>query len=169
MTVPFKAIDKILDGLSRIDGDCAAILATSGPMPIAQLLNFRDSLDAGNDFLLATFRTLLALYAADPDAPTAEERQAANAGITAYINGRVPPPSPANAVQLFAGIRTQIIAVMNEIEASGDAKLNGINGGVERTLGAGGRYQNLTVTKAQRANLDTALTALRGTLATLFG
>lgn len=167
MTAPFKRIDEILNGLARMDADCGAILNASGDMPIGQLLNFRDMLDVRNDFLRQTFRRLLGLYAADPASPTAAERTAANSGITTYMAGRVPPPEPTNAVQLFNQIRTQTIAVMNEIEASGDAGLNGIHSGVERTLGPGNRYIPNTITKAQRADLDTALTTLRATIAPL--
>lgn len=167
MTVPFKAIDNILAGVVRVHRDVDAVLNTAGDMPIGQLLDFRDTLDQRNDALLSTFRTILALYAADPANPTAGERAAANAGITTYISGRVPPPDPTNAIALFSGIRQEIIAVMNAIESSGDAGLNGVHGGVERVLGAGGRYEPLTVTKAQRSALDASLTTLRATLAPL--
>jgi hypothetical protein len=167
MTVPLKALDNILAGVERVHRDVDAVLNTAGDMPIGQLLDLRDTLDLRNDALLTTLRTILALYAADPTNPNATERAAANAGITAYISGRVPPPDPTNAIALLAGIRQEIIAVMDAIETSGDAGLNGVNGGVERVLGAGGRYEPLTVTKVQRSALDGALTTLRATLAPL--
>lgn len=172
MTVPFDAIDSILKGAKRINDDAGAVLNSTGGMPISQLMNFRDSMQSQGNALRTQFAALLGLYAANPASPTAEEVAAANAGIANYLEGRVVPDGkPMSAVTLFSTVYAQGGAVMDAIENDDGttAGINGVHRGVERTLNRTTNfYEPLMVTKAQRRDLDTALTALRATLSPLF-
>ena len=172
MTVPFEAIDAILEGARRINTESGTVLNTSGDMPIGQLMNFRDSMQSQGDALRTQFGALLGLYAANPAAPTGPEVTAANTGIATYLEGRVRPDGkPMSPVTLFATVYAQGAAVMDAIENDDGttAGINGVHRGVERTLNRTTNfYEPLMITKTQRRDLDAAITALRATLSPLF-
>ena len=171
MTVPFDAIDKILSGARRIHRESDAVLNNNGDMPIGALMNFRDTMQVQGNALRTEFAGLLAIYAANPAAPTAEEVTAANAGIATFLDGRVTPTGkPMDAVTLFSTVYALGAVVMDVIENDdGSGGLVDVHRGVERTLNRTTNfYEPLMITKAQRANLDTAITNLRAVIAPLF-
>ncbi len=169
--VPFEAIDKILNGARTIDREAAAVLNAPGDMPIGQLMDFRDTMQVNGNALRMQFAALLALDAANPAAPTAEEATAANTRIAALLVGRVVPPEPTDAVTLFSTVYALGAVVMDIVENDdGSGGLTDIHRGAERSLNRTTNFwEPLVITKAQRANLDSAITNLRATISPLFG
>ena len=170
MTVPFEAIDEILSGAKRIYQESGSVLNATGDLPIGALMGFRDTMQGNGNALRGHFGTLMAIDAANPLAPTAAEVAAINTRLEGLLVGRVVPPEPDNAVTLFNTVFAQGSAVMDIIENDdGSGGIVDQHSGCERTLNrATNFYEPLMITKAQRASLDTAIRALRATIAPLF-
>jgi len=133
-------------------------------------MNFRDTMQSNGNALRQQFGALMALDAANPASPTAAEVAAINTRLESLLVGRVVPPEPDDAVTLFNTVFVQGSVVMDIIENDdGSGGLVDQHRNCERALNRTTNfYEPLMITKAQRASLDGAITALRATIAPLF-